>query len=1000
MAQDGSGSAHSEFGGVAVNALSIDALTAAARVAVVTLLLSVVAACGGGSAASDTNSGSTAAPPTVGMLTNPSNSGLAQVSFGDPQYVIYAFPGEKTERVLGLALTQPAEFDVAVTEGADILTVIQGAGGYSIVVDSTALAAGTARTYRLDIRNRSTGAVTELLGPVRVMTPTTIASGQVTEAGGVVGASDASLRLEFDAQQGAPNLGVTVQVIDQAAGGRQFRIKFDRDVSADTRGMRIVPTQVPDATARALASGAKSEAAAAAATYPWPEDWIRVRKQFTLFGDYRLRDGPIGVKAWLRACGPHAFEPGKWASCLQEFDAWALTAPVARSAIPSNQADRGEPVLFVHGYTLNPLNPTLGGGSGTWGSLPSLVADLSPGPGKPKFAVFEFQWATNARFADVADDLAAAVTAIHQATDQKVTIVAHSFGGVLARTMLQDLGTQHLNVESKVRQLVTLGTPHSGIASAKQDRFEVTLPDGQDSISFNGCAQITCHEMGEPILTLELSGWAGLLGVHVEPGWVASQLALTHMPASVPVAVGIGLRQSDPITRLLTSGDGLISWAGQRYEPTATLSSTDAALLNCHGGSVEEVVLGGPQRAPGRALASSERGYAHNSKVFPPTLITGDDFEANVSAGDTSHPSYELVARALMVGVCPGDPGASQGPRISSGSNGHTCAVTSTGGVKCWGNNFAGQLGDGTRERRLTAVEVVGLNAVVTSVSVGADYSCALTSTGGVKCWGQGAGRHIGDGSVGVSRLNPVDVLGLASGVLAISAGESEACALTTEGGVKCWGQSPAPVDVPGLTSDVAAVAVGQWTKCVITSAGGVKCWGNGPLGDGGWQGSDTPVAVVGLDTGVARTTASAGGFCAVTEAGAALCWGMIYPGDGSLGWALVPVVPTGLGSGVLDVSTSGRHSCALMITGGVKCWGSDDRGAVGDGDRSHGDLKLSPVDVAGLNAGVIAIGTSVNNSCALLQAGGAKCWGANIDGELGDGTQIDRYTPVYVVGY
>jgi hypothetical protein len=60
----------------------------------------------------------------------------------------------------------------------------------------------------------------------------------------------------------------------------------------------------------------------------------------------------------------------------------------------------------------------------------------------------------------------------------------------------------------------------------------------------------------------------------------------------------------------------------------------------------------------------------------------------------------------------------------------------------------------------------------------------------------------------------------------------------------------------------------------------------------------------------------------------------------------------------------------------------------------------LSPVDVAGLNAGVIAIGTSVNNSCALLQAGGAKCWGANIDGELGDGTQIDRYTPVYVVGY
>jgi alpha-tubulin suppressor-like RCC1 family protein len=169
----------------------------------------------------------------------------------------------------------------------------------------------------------------------------------------------------------------------------------------------------------------------------------------------------------------------------------------------------------------------------------------------------------------------------------------------------------------------------------------------------------------------------------------------------------------------------------------------------------------------------------------------------------------------------------------------HKCGLTDSGGVKCWGYNYYGQLGDNTTVSRTIPGDVSGLVSNVTDIAAGNLHTCALTAAGGVKCWGYNFYGQLGDGGI-TQTLAPVNVLGLSNGVVAIATGFFHTCALTSAGGVKCWGhntdgelgdgtveQRAAPVFAAGLTTGAVAISAGDLHSCAKTEARGVKCWGH-----------------------------------------------------------------------------------------------------------------------------------------------------------------------------
>lgn len=263
-------------------------------------------------------------------------------------------------------------------------------------------------------------------------------------------------------------------------------------------------------------------------------------------------------------------------------------------------------------------------------------------------------------------------------------------------------------------------------------------------------------------------------------------------------------------------------------------------------------------------------------------------------------------------------------------------------------------------------------------IAVGASHTCRIrvNQGGTVECWGSNSHGQLGGGVVGQDSASPVTVTGVVNAI-SVAAGESHSCALLFDTSVKCWGnqyrgrlgngQSSAgavlyPVAVMGevgetLLSDVRDISAGGQHSCATLSSGRVYCWGSNLYGQ--------------LGLGLA---------------------------PGQLLEASKPK-PLSL-TGVVHVRTSLRHSCALLATSEVSCWGNNANGGLGDGTTTQRVAPVVVLESASKPFGMLGfreVSLGQYFSCARYLDGTARCWGRNLEGQLGDDSTVNRYYPVAV---
>lgn len=344
--------------------------------------------------------------------------------------------------------------------------------------------------------------------------------------------------------------------------------------------------------------------------------------------------------------------------------------------------------------------------------------------------------------------------------------------------------------------------------------------------------------------------------------------------------------------------------------------------------------------------------------------------------------------------------------KLAAGGS-YSLAIKEDGTLWVWGDNWAGQLGDGTKTGRLTPVQVM---SGVKSIVAGGSHTLAIKEDGTLWVWGFNADGQLGDGT-STDRLIPVQLM---SGVMTVAAGDYHTLAIKEDGTLWAWGYNPdgqlgdGTTTITGRTtpvqvmSGIKSIAAGVDHSLAIKEDGTLWAWGNnvyGQLGDGTTASKKTPVQVMSDVKSVAAAgeTAMGGDYSlAIKEDGTLWAWGNNeygQLGDGSaIGYGVYKATPVQIMNGVKSVVAGGLYTLAIKEDGTLWAWGINNYGQLGDGTST---VKGTPVQVMSSVKSVVA---GFSHTLAIKEDGMLWAWGENWAGQLGDGSTSNNLIPVQIM--
>ncbi len=325
--------------------------------------------------------------------------------------------------------------------------------------------------------------------------------------------------------------------------------------------------------------------------------------------------------------------------------------------------------------------------------------------------------------------------------------------------------------------------------------------------------------------------------------------------------------------------------------------------------------------------------------------------------------------------------------------------------------------------------------AAVASFATGGSHTCASSTAGAVRCWGAPGDGRLGqpgyDDTIGDDEPpSDWDPLELGPDVEAVYAGSGHSCVRRANGAILCWGNNDngqlgyghnmdvgddePPNEFGDLPlTNVVDIAIGTSHTCALNDAGEIRCWGYNNAGQLGYgdtmlRGDDETIAAlpaVALPQPAVEVVAGENHTCARLQSGEAVCWGRAD--GGQLGYGNLDGIgddepadaagPVPVGGKVIDIDTHYNHTCAVLEGGTVRCWGANNSGQLGTGDTKAVGERKTPAEVGDIALDDEAIAVEVGNShtCVLTSTGKVRCWGYYlVHGVPGTSSYDDIYMP------